>query len=146
MKHLYQSQNEFDTDLNEITIPSFDCRIITTANHLKDYFIWRQNEAWRNCLNGYAQKVLRTQHSPAEASNILYKMNKSQVHELLFKHGINVAHTPTWHRRGLAVYKRQEEIVGYNPKLDITTKSYRKRVYVDLELDLFRKNFPKNII
>jgi len=146
MKHLYESKKEFNVDVTELTLPSFDCRIITTAKHLKDYFIWRQNEAWRNCLNGYAQKILRTQHSPAKAANILYKMNKSQVHEMLFQHGINVAHTPTWQRRGLAVYKKQHQITGYNPKLDITTKSYRKKVYVDLELDLFTKNFPKNII
>lgn len=138
MKHLFMNADYFDVDITEIDNVSFDCRIITTANHIQDYFKWRQDEAWRNCLNSYAQFILNKTYDPKITAQKLYKLNKSQVHELLFQNGINIAHVPTWQKRGLAVYKKEYEIKGINPKTNATVISHRTKPYVDLELNLFK--------
>jgi len=138
MKHLFMNADYFEVDLSELDNVSFDCRIITTANHIKDYFKWRQDEAWRNCLNSYAQFILNKTYDSDVTAQKLYKLNKNQVHDLLFQNGINIAHVPTWQKRGFAVYKKEYEIKGINPKTNETVISYRTKPYIDLELNLFK--------
>ena len=139
MKHLLLNKNQFDVDLTTIKPVSFDCRIISTSQHIKDYFKWRQDEAWRNCLNGYAQYILNKTHTNKEISEILYKLKKSEIHDLLYNHGINISKVPTWHKRGLCVYKFNESGTGenYSKKDNINNK---KEIYVDLEMDLIKTN------
>lgn len=138
MKHLYLNNNLFDIDVTELKPVSFDSRIISTATHVRDYFKWRQDEAWRNCLNSYAQALLNKEHSNEETAKLLYKLNKSEIHDLLFEHGINIAHVPTWHKRGVAIYKTKEEIEGYNPKLNKKTISTRNKIKVNMNISLIK--------
>ncbi|WP_455645056.1 tRNA(His) guanylyltransferase Thg1 family protein [Methanosphaera sp.] len=138
MKHLFLNNDKFDVDVTKLKPVSFDSRIIITAHHQQDYFKWRQDEAWRNCLNSYAQATLNKNHSNEETAKILYKLNKSEIHELLFEHDINIAHVPTWQKRGVAIYKIEQEIEGYNPKLNKKTISTRNKIYVDTEVTLIK--------
>ena len=138
--HLYEKQELYEKAVNSNLLASFDSRIIMTHRNMNSYFKWRQDEAWRNCINGYAQAVLNKTHTPKQTADILYKMNKKQVHELLFENGINIAHVPSWQRRGIAVYKQKYEINGFNPKEGKDTISYRNKIKVDMQLDLFSKN------
>lgn len=138
MKHLFLNKNQFDVDVTKLKPASFDSRIIITSNHVKDYFKWRQDESWRNCLNSYAQYILNKNHNPNETADLLYKLNKVDIHELLFKHDINIAHIPTWQKRGVAIYKIKEEKEGYNPKLNKKTLYFRNKVYVDKEISLIK--------
>ncbi len=135
MKHLFLNKNKFDIDISELNSVSFDCRIITT-NNLKEYFKWRQDESWRNCLNSYAQSILNKENSSRQTAKILYKLNKSEIHDLLYENGINISQVPTWQKRGVAVYKIKEEKEGYNPKLKEKNISIRNKIYVDKELNL----------
>jgi tRNA(His) 5'-end guanylyltransferase len=136
MKHLFLNKDLFDVNVFQLKPVSFDCRIIVTPNHLKDYFKWRQDEAWRNCLNSYAQSVLNENHSNKETSQILFKLKKSDIHQLLYEQGINIAHVPTWHKRGLCLYrtndKKLEEYHIINHKNILNTSE----IYIDLEMDL----------
>lgn len=140
MKNMYSRKELFDYYSVDAILPSFDSRIIMTHKNTCNYFKWRQDEAWRNCLNGYAQALLNKTHSSKQTAEILYKLNKSEIHELLFENGINVAHVPTWQKRGIAIYKEKYKINGFNPKDKQTTISYRKKIKVDMELDLFKDN------
>lgn len=137
MKNLYLNNDNFDVDVYSLKVASFDCRIITT-NHTRNYFKWRQAEAWRNCLNSYAQNVLNNKYSKNEASKILYKLKKSEVHDLLFENGINISHVPTWHKRGLALYKIIEENEGINPQNNEKNISIRNKIYINLEMELIK--------
>ncbi len=137
-KHLLLSKENFDVDLTKLKPVSFDSRIITTSKHIRDYFKWRQDEAWRNCLNAYAQSILNKTHSAKETSEILYKLKKSDIHELLFENGINIAHVPTWHKRGVCLYKVAEEIEGCNPSTGQKNISTRNKIYTDLEMKLIK--------
>ena len=43
---------------------SFDSRVIPiTDDKIYDYFKWRQDEAWRNCINGYGIHFLKSKYS-----------------------------------------------------------------------------------
>ena len=138
MKHLFISKDQFDVDITTLKPASFDSRIIITSKNIKNYFKWRQDESWRNCLNSYAQYVLNKENKPEKTAKILYKLNNSNIHELLFNHGINIAHVPTWQKRGVAIYKIKEEKEGYNPKLKKKTLYFRNKVYVDKNISLFK--------
>lgn len=137
MKHIYLNKEAFDINLSKLKSVSFDCRIILTSNHIKDYFKWRQDEAWRNCLNSYAQSVLNRTHTTKETSEILYKLKKADIHELLYEKGINISHVPTWHKRGVCLYKIIEENENHN-NIDNKNINSRKKIYVDLEMNLIK--------
>lgn len=138
MKHLFLNKDKFDVDVTTLKPVSFDCRIIQTANHSKDYFKWRQDEAWRNCLNSYAQSILNKTHSNNQTSEILYKLKKSDIHELLYENGINISKVPTWHKRGVCSYKIVEESEGINPNNNQKNISIRNKIYIDLEMRLLK--------
>lgn len=136
MKHLCINQNNFDVDIFSLKPASFDCRIIQTSTKVKQYFKWRQDEAWRNCLNGYAQYVLNKNHSSKETSELLYKLKKSDIHELLFENGINIAKVPTWQKRGVCINKISESKEGINPLNNEKNISTKKKINVNLEMNL----------
>jgi tRNA(His) guanylyltransferase len=86
---------------------AFDSRIIITSKEKSaEYLIWRQLEAWRNHNNAYAYWLLRKiGHTPKDAAKALKGLKTDQLHQLLFNHGVNLAKTPAWQRRGVLVYK-----------------------------------------
>lgn len=137
MKHLFLNNNEFDVDVTTLKPVSFDCRIITT-NNLREYFKWRQDEAWRNCLNSYAQNILNKNHNHKETAELLFKLKKSDIHDLLFDNGINISHVPTWHKRGILLYKITEKKEGFNPRNNEKNISIRNKIYIDLEMELIK--------
>jgi tRNA(His) guanylyltransferase len=129
--------------INELSGPlSFDSRIIPLSPELVvKYFQERQSEAWRNCLNGYAYWTLRKEHTYQKAVEILENQKSDQLHDLLFKKGINISEVPSWQRRGLGIYRREVEVEGYNPLEDKKVVSSRSRAFIDWELPLFDSKF-----
>lgn len=124
---------------------SFDCRIIPLSSEMVlEYFKGRQDEAWRNCLNGYAYWTLRNEMSKKDAMNMLEGLKADKIHDILFERGINIAEVPSWQRRGVALYKTDKKINGYNPLLKKVTESSRKVINVDWDIPLFNKEFFKS--
>lgn len=124
---------------------SFDCRVIPLNHDLVvKYFKNRQNEAWRNCLNGYAYWTLRQEYGKKKTSQILMKKNSSQIHDLLFEKGVNVAGTPRWQRRGVGIYRKKVMIEGYNPLSHENVLSARWKPFPDWELPIFTDKFFKS--
>ena len=100
---------------NKMTI--FDNRVweVPTENEAVNYFIWREQDAVRNSIQGAA----RAHFSHSECMN----KNGSQLHEMLFEKGVNWAKYPTHFKRGIYVRKRtvdrsftQEELDKLPPK------------------------------
>ena len=50
-----------------------------------------------------------------------------------------------WQKRGIAIYKQNKEIVGYNKKENKNQVSYRNFLFTDLEIPIFSENFFKSI-
>jgi len=87
---------------------AFDSRIIiTTREKVKEYLASRQRDAWRNHNNAYAYWLMRKQgRKPSEAAKTLKGLKTKELHELLFKQGVNLAKTPAWERRGALLYRQ----------------------------------------
>ena len=146
--HLLEKRDDFDLDdLNEndknVIFPvSFDSRVIPiNKESIGDYFKWRQDEAWRNCINAYGIWALNKEFSPQEANERIKGLKSNDIHELLFKRNINLNDVDTWKKRGIGVYKKHHKIEGFNPIKNEKTVSSRSEVYVDYKLDLFTNEY-----
>lgn len=121
---------------------SFDSRVIPLSRKgTITYFKERQDEAWRNCINGYAYWTLRDEYTKKETMDILKKKKSNQLHDILFERGINLAELPAWQRRGISLYKKEVIIEGYNPVKDEKVRSTRKKIFIDDDLPIFDAEF-----
>ncbi len=137
----------FKQDLfKDIKTISFDCRIIPLSSEMVfEYFKERQDEAWRNCINGYAYWTLRNEMDQEESMKILNGLKADKIHDILFKRGINIGEVPVWQRRGVALYKVDKKVKGYNPFSQKEVESARKVIYADWNLPRFTTEFFDNI-
>ncbi len=141
-QNLVKYIEDFKTNLKDLKPVSFDSRVIPLSGPgVIDYFKQRQSEAWRNCLNGYGYWKLREDHDKSEAVDIMNKKKSNEIHDILFKSGLNITQVPAWQRRGVGLYKKLEVIDGYNPLIDENVKSTRLRMYIDLDLPYFSEDF-----
>ena len=132
----------FDRDFKKPV--AFDSRIVPIdEGNIVNYFRWRQDEAWRNCINSYASHFLKSKYSNDEVNAKLNGLKSSDIHELLFQNGINLNDVETWKKRGVAIYKKNKKVEGFNKKENKTQISYRKYLYVDLDIPIFDEEFFK---
>ena len=144
-KNLIKNSNiSYKIDLKYLKPVSFDSRVIPLyGNGIIDYFKNRQDEAWRNCLNGYSYWKLREEYDKLQTVEILNQKKSSELHEILFDRGLNLAEVPAWQRRGIGLYKKTIPINGYNPLNNEKVISNRLKVYADCELPLINEDFFK---
>ena len=118
---------------------AFDARIVPVrASGIPFYLAWRQSEAWRNHVNAYGYYSLRKSgYRAREAHAKLRGMGSSEIHELVYAHGINLAKTPSWQRRGILIHKELCEKQGYNVKTGQATTAQRMKVVQKWDVPLF---------
>ena len=127
----------FSLDLGQIA--AFDCRIVPLPNleRVKDYFLWRQEDAHRNALNAHCYWMLRKEGMNAhKATAELDGKSVAWKNELLFSRGINFDRLPSWQKRGIGVFWGQESRTGYNPITKTEEESVRRVLKTNLELPL----------
>lgn len=120
-------------------VATFDCRIVPLPNieKVKDYFLWRQEDAQRNSLNSHCYWLLRKEGKTVrEATSMLEGKTVSFKNELLFSRGINFDQLPNWQKRGVGLWVEQYEKEGYNPLTKETKTAVRNRIHVELDLPL----------
>ena len=120
-------------------IATFDCRVIPLPNidRVKDYFMWRQEDAHRNSLNAHCYWMLRKEGmKKEETTKLLEGKSVSFKNELLFGRGINYNELPNWQKRGMGVYYRMTVKDGYNPVTKQNVKTERRELYTDYELKI----------
>ncbi len=118
-------------------IASFDCRVCPLPNTqiVEDYFIWRQEDANRNALNGWCYWTLRKEGKSARSANAtLLEKGVSFKNELLFSKGINYNDLPSWQKRGVGIWNKSYEKDGFNPITGETVKAIRNKLYVEYDL------------
>jgi len=118
---------------------SFDARVIpATPEFAMEYLAGRQNEAWRNHLNGYCQQALIEEGTSAKkAAEQLKGLPAKDLHDMMHLRGFNLATTPAWQRRGVLVYKKITHKEGFNPITKEHVVAERSAVTVDQDLPLF---------
>ena len=118
---------------------AFDCRMVPlpTIERAQDYFLWRQEDAHRNALNAHCYWLLRKEGlTPQQATEQLEGQSTSYKNELLFSRGINFDKLPSWQKRGIGVYWKDVEKIGFNPITKTEEKTTRKILTTDMELPL----------
>ncbi|MBR3517803.1 MAG: guanylyltransferase [Lachnospiraceae bacterium] len=123
-------------------VVSLDCRIAPLPNKklVEDYFSWRQQDCFRNALNGWCYWTLRKEGaSRRQATSILAGKGDDFKNELLFERGVNFNDTPAWQRRGVGLYYKEIEREGYNPKTGETVVSKRNELFLDEDIPCRQK-------
>lgn len=119
---------------------AFDARIIpVSAMDIPIYLESRQNETWRNHVHVYGYYYLRQNgQTGREAHATLLGMTSSETHELMFSHGVNLAKTPAWQRRGILVHKQSYEKEGLDRITGRPSTTRRSRVVQNWDLPIFK--------
>ena len=120
-------------------VAAFDCRIVPLPSRewVQEYFLWRQEDAYRNSLNGHCYWLLRGNGlTSAMATERLLGKTVAYKNELLFQNGVNVDKIETWQKRGIGVYWEEYEKEGMNPMTEQTEMALRRRLKVDGELPI----------
>lgn len=127
---------------------AFDSRIITLGKEdIHDYLLWRQAETWRNHVSSYGfYTLLENGMSEHEAATYLKNKKASQIHELVFRHGINLAVTPAWQRCGILVYRERYVKTGYNPVKKTNVETTRTKVVQDWAPPIFKSEEGRKLI
>lgn len=116
----------------------FDCRAVPLPNLecVKDYFLWRQEDAHRNSLNAHCYWLLRKEGLSAQkATNEIRGKSVAFKNELLFSRNMNFNDLPNWQKRGVGLYYTAHEVAGYNPVTQAEVVSVRNRIKVELDLE-----------
>jgi tRNA(His) 5'-end guanylyltransferase len=131
---------------------AFDARIVqATPEFAVDYLVNRQNEAWRNHINGYCQQALIGEGMTGKkAAEFLKGMPAKDMHEMMHVRGVNLAATPSWQRRGVLLHKEVCQKDGFNPVTEELVIVDRSSVVANRELPLFSspdgKEFLRGLI
>ena len=135
-----EASSVFSMELGKTAV--FDCRVIPLPNieRVRDYFLWRQEDAHRNSLNSHCYWTLRRDgKSVQEATSELSGKSVSYKNELLFSHGINYDELPSWQKRGIGLWREAYEKEGYNPLQQQMETAMRTKIKIEYELPLGEK-------
>lgn len=117
----------------------FDCRIapLPSVDKVKDYFLWRQEDAHRNALNAHCYWMLRKEGKDVNyATKYLEGKSIAFKNELLFSHGINFNDLPDWQKRGVGVTFGNVEKKGFNPVTGKETVTLRRALQLNYSLPI----------
>ena len=125
--------------VNAGVIGTFDCRVVPlpTVERVKDYFMWRQEDAHRNSLNSWCYWTLRKEGMTRKAATeMLRGKSVGFKNEMLFERGINYNDLPNWQKRGTGVYFKDVKMNGYNPITGETVETSRRKLVTDMQLNI----------
>ena len=63
-------------------------------------------------------------------------ISNSEKNELLFERGINYNDLPSWQKRGISMYFRDEQRKGVNPVIKESTTYTRHALHIETELPM----------
>ena len=132
-----QASAAFSLQLGQVI--AMDCRLVPlpSIEKVKDYFLWRQEDAHRNALNAHCYWMLRKEGMGAqEATTQLDGKSISYKNELLFSRDINFDKLPAWQKRGIGVFWADVEKVGFNPITKQEVLTTRRELTVEYDLPL----------
>ncbi|MGE0489706.1 MAG: tRNA(His) guanylyltransferase Thg1 family protein [Vulcanimicrobiota bacterium] len=130
---------------------TFDSRVWMAAETetVVDYFRWRQADAARCALNGWAYWVLRGEGLNArQATARLAGASRADKNELLHQRGVNFNEVPLWQRRGTGLGWESYDKPGFNPLTGqaVTAQRRRLRRYDDLPMKEGYAEFIRELI
>ncbi len=142
----FSSALTIDLDLENPV--AFDSRVILLGKEdIYRYLLWRQAETWRNHVSSYGYyTLLKSGMNENEAAERLKNMKASDVHELVFRYGINLAETPVWQRCGILIYRETYEKTGYDPIKKVEVKAQRTKIIQEWDTPIFKTEEGRKLI
>jgi len=127
---------------------AFDSRIVhLDRDSIYRYLLWRQAEAWRNHISSYGFYILRDVGLDERAAAVRLKgMKSSDIHELAFRHGINLGETPRWQRCGMLIFREAFEKRGYDPIRGTEVTASRTKVSHDCNIPIFKSREGQELV
>lgn len=125
----------------------FDCRMVPlpSRERVRDYFLWRQEDAHRNALNSHCYWMLRKEGvSVQTATKELEGKSVAYKNELLFSRGINFNDLPNWQKRGVGITWENTKKIGHNPITGEDVTTTRRRLTENFELPI-REDYAEMI-
>ena len=113
---------------------TFDCRVVPlpTVEDVCDYFLWRQEDAGRNCLNGWCYWTLRKSGlSKRAATSMMNKKGNEYKKDLLLQYGVDTDTFPLWQKRGIGLIYDNVECFGIDPRSGEKVKTLRRKINVN---------------
>jgi len=98
---------KFDIEESEV----FDSRaFVIPKGEVANVFIWRQEDAFKNCVSSIAYFGLKEKYGADKANDILYEKDLNERQEIIFQElEKNVNNVVTSRKRGRLIYKVEEE-------------------------------------
>ena len=128
----------------------FDCRVfLVPEKEVNNAFLWRQQDAFKNCTQAVAYYGLGDKYGKGTAQNMLHGKNNSEQQELIFRElGINMNDYPTKYKRGVCITRTPvetpiEELIGAEKTKQLNKEGqivHRKVWTVDEEIPLFNQD------
>lgn len=115
----------------------FDSRVWIgpTLGAVVDYLSWRQADAIRCGLNGWAYWTLRRHGQSARAAtSTLRGLRADAKRQLLAEHGVDFDARPAWERHGIALWWDLYTKIGHDPVRGVAVATDRRRIHVAREL------------
>lgn len=103
LKNMLSDDIDFlKTKVNKV---HFDCRALNIPeNDVKNYFIWRQDDAIRNSKQGFAQGVFKQKE-------LMNKNVEEQIEMVKNKTGVDYYNLPDWVRKGFCICKSKTGLI-----------------------------------
>ena len=125
---------------------SFDSRIIqVNIEEIYEYLAFRQDKCWRNHINSYAfYTLLREIGDRRKVQEFLKGKKSKEIHDILYKRGINISKMPTWQRRGILIYWKTLELEReFKGRI---VRYYRRKIVENWDPPLFDSEEGKKLI
>lgn len=107
--------------------PTFDCRaFVLPKTEVVNYFIWRQQDAYKNCVSSVAEAELKKTYDKSQVKQMLHRQNTQQRVKLLKQHGYDFdALVDAKYRLGISIKKAKMEAqlanMLFGKPLDVNT-------------------------
>ncbi len=109
--------------------------VAATIQQVIDYFLWRQSDASRCCLNGWCYWTLRKQGlGVRETTRQLHGRSFDWKNQMLLERGIDFGQLPHWQTRGTGIYRKTFFKAGLNPISGQIVETARRSIMADRDL------------
>lgn len=102
----------FNKALDNETEAVFDCRcFVVPENEVVNNFLWRQLDAFKNCISAFAYYGLKEKYGRKAAQKKLHGKSTDQRQEIIFQElGMNPNALPTHRKRGRCIFREKKEV------------------------------------
>lgn len=129
--------------------PTFDCRVfVLPGEEVVNYFIWRQQDAYKNCVSAIAESHLSSKYDKTQARKMLLGQTTDQRKKILQQHGYDIdIRVERRYKNGVAIRKTQitkqlgEIILGRIPDhVDVEEEVTRSVWAADYKTPIFTED------